>query len=187
MIKLLVQYLYEVEYEPRLPDEPLVQDYISTHEWPHYCGAWDSCETFTVCPHHKCGKACHYSCIKLICDECEPPVLPAPHGTATQLLTHVKMYEIADKYDVVGLKKLAREKFRGSCAKFWNNEIFTVAAKHVLLTTVPEDKGLRDIVSAAIFDHKELVQKPKVQALMKEFSDLALGILLKMADEKKKK
>jgi hypothetical protein len=31
------------------------------------------------------------------------------------------------------------------------------------------------------------VQKPKVQALMKEFSDLALGILLKMADEKKKK
>jgi hypothetical protein len=87
------------------------------------------------------------------------------------------MYEIADKYDVVGLKDLAIEKFRRACHHFWNTDEFSVAAHHVFSTTPDHDKGLRDIVSAAISAHMGLIKKPEVKVLLTEFNGLALGIL----------
>jgi len=50
--------------------------------------------------------------------------LSAPHffhqrsHPSTLLFVHPKMYEIANKYDVVGLKELAQEKFGRGCAAF---------------------------------------------------------------------
>lgn len=93
------------------------------------------------------------------------------------------MYEAADKYDVVGLKELVQEKFKSACDAFWNDDAFPIAANRAFSTTMAEDKGLRDIVSATILNHKDLLQKPGVQALMTEFNGLALDILLKVVGE----
>jgi hypothetical protein len=93
------------------------------------------------------------------------------------------MYQLADKYDVVGLKDLVQEKFKRSCANSWDEEAFAVAATHAFTTTIAKDKGLGDIVTSAISAHMGLIQKPEVQALMTEFNGLALGILLKRAAE----
>lgn len=87
------------------------------------------------------------------------------------------MYEYADKYDVIGLKDLAIEKFSRACKYFWDNDKFTIAAHHGFSTTIDTDKGLRDIVSATISAHMGLVKKPEVKVLMTEFNGLALGIL----------
>jgi len=91
------------------------------------------------------------------------------------------MYEIADKYDVVGLKELVLEKFKRACVSFWNDDTFSVAAHYAFSTTMESDKGLRDIVSATISKHKELLHKSEIQALMTEFNTLALSVLMKMA------
>jgi hypothetical protein len=104
-------------------------------------------------------------------------------GEANQLMTYAKMYEVADKYDVVGLKDLSREKFDRGCISFWNDDAFPTAAHYAFSTTVEEDKGLRDIVSGTISAHMELIRKAEIQALMTEFNGLALSILLKKADE----
>ncbi|KAI4639934.1 hypothetical protein J4E93_008733 [Alternaria ventricosa] len=146
IVKLLVQYLYEGEYEPFLPDT---------------------------------GSTLNLSSVKFNCEECNPsvPSLPLLNGKVDQLLLHAKMYEYADKYDVVGLKDLAIEKFSRSCKHFWDKDQFSVAAHHVFSTTVDTDKGLRDIVSATISAHMGLVKKPEVKVLMTEFNGLALGIL----------
>jgi hypothetical protein len=40
---------------------------------------------------------------------------------------------------------------------------------------------LREMVIDTIAAHMELVHKPEIQALVAEFSDLAIGILLKKA------
>ena len=88
------------------------------------------------------------------------------------------MYEIADKYDVVGLKGLVAEKFSRACQHFWNDAVFAAAAHHVFTTTPDHDKGLRDIVSKTISQHMpELVKKPEVEALLTEFNGLAFGLL----------
>jgi hypothetical protein len=158
-----------------------------SYDFPHNCNLCRSnVQARFVCSHHACGNDCNYRCGSFICDECTRPRPPAPSSDSDQLLIHAKMYEIADKYDVVGLKDLVQEKFKRACGKFWNDDNFPIAANHAFSTTLAEDKGLRDIVSATISDHRDLLQKPEIQALMTEFNGLALGILLKMVDEQKK-
>jgi hypothetical protein len=103
--------------------------------------------------------------------------LPSLNGNSDQLLLHAKMYEIADKYDVVGLKDLVIEKFYRACHHFWNDAKFSIAAHHVFSTTPDHDKGLRKIVSKTISENMELVDVPAVKVLMTEFNGLALGIL----------
>jgi hypothetical protein len=87
------------------------------------------------------------------------------------------MYEMADKYEVVGLKELAKEKFSRGCKRFWDTPDFPIAAFHAFSTTPEEDKGLRDCVSRSIATNLQLVRKPKIRALLMKFNGLALGIL----------
>lgn len=84
-----------------------------------------------------------------------PPVII--HGLASQLLTHAKMYEVGDKYQVSGLKALA---------KFWDDELFAEAAVHAFSTTAEEDHGLRRIVCETISEHMGLVKKEGVWAVV---------------------
>ncbi|KAI4945147.1 hypothetical protein J4E91_008124 [Alternaria rosae] len=200
IVKLLVQYLYEGEYEPLLPDcesslalTPVKVDESRpkhapsgraySYDFPHNCNKQNGpCDSIQVCPHHKCrNEGWGYCCVNrnFNCEVCNPsaPPLPSLDGQADQLILHAKMYEYADKYDVVGLKDLAIEKFSRSCKHFWNEDEFSVAAHHVFSTTVDTDKGLRDIVSATISAHMGLVKKAEVKVLMTEFNGLALGIL----------
>ena len=107
----------------------------------------------------------------------------AIHGSANQLLLHAKMYQIADKYDVDGLKDVAEEKFCRACHHFWNDPCFPVAAHHAFSSTLDNDKSPRNIVSSTISKHMELVDKPEIKALMIEFNGLALGILEEMIKE----
>jgi hypothetical protein len=89
------------------------------------------------------------------------------------------MYEMADKYNISGLKKLSKEKFRGECGKYWDDEAFPIAADYAFSTTMEADKGLRDIVITTVAKHTKLIRKPQMQVIMKEFGSLALGVLLK--------
>ena len=91
------------------------------------------------------------------------------------------MYEIADKYEVTGLKELACKNLALACLAFWDDEVFPIAIKHAFSTTIAEDRGLRDVIIKTVFSHDSLVRKAKIQAVMLEHSDLAVGVLLKKA------
>jgi hypothetical protein len=93
------------------------------------------------------------------------------------------MYEIGDKYDVIGLKELAREKFSRCCAKFWDSEEFAPAAHYAFSTTPEEDKGLRDVIVRTVSLHMILLNKPAVEAVLTEFNGLAVGLLKMRAKE----
>jgi hypothetical protein len=108
---------------------------------------------------------------------------PPANGDASQLMLHAQMYEIADKYDVTGLKELAREKFLRACAKYWNDDHFAPAAHHAFTSTSEDDYGLKKVVSSTISQHMALLKKPEVEALLTEFNGLALGLLKARATE----
>jgi hypothetical protein len=109
IVKLLIQYFYEAEYEPVLLSMPIVPIIPTTYKsggkgrqkpaptFPHTCEYDFDCKF--ACPHHICGHKCDYNCDNFRCDKCIPPVT----GSAEQLVTHSKLYEIADKYDVVSI------------------------------------------------------------------------------------
>ena len=206
IVALLITYLYEGEYEPRLSEvsaaNRIVGDmsdfdvvrtdvcapqhgYNYSYDFPHTCvrrNEWrcGPYEQRYLCPHHTCQHQCNFDCQGFICTTCTRPIAK---DNPEHLLIHAKMYEVADKYDVVGLKDLSKEKFKLACAASWNDAAFSIAAHHAFSTTMEDDKGLRDIVSGTISDHMELIRKPEVQALMTEFNGLSLGILMNKADE----
>lgn len=179
IVKLLMQYLYEGEYDPTLPDRQTTIDAHHARKTTHTC-TYDiygsSCRE-QLCPHHLCSYHCNGNCSGFTCGDCEL-VPPTISGTAEQLLIHSKMYEIADKYDVVGLKDLVEEKFWRTCLNFWNDPAFPVAAHHAFSTTPEHDKGLRDVVSSTISAHmSDLIKKPEIETLLTEFNGLAYGLL----------
>ena len=198
IVKLLIQYLYEGEYEPQLPPtaaaistvaiSTLVKHGKSSSkkldyhlDFPHTCSSEDNyCEYSRLCPHHYCGDNCNYTCRGFACKIC---TTPPPTGSSSQLLTHSKMYEMADKYEVVGLKELAKEKFNRGCNHFWNTPEFHIAASHAFSTTPEDDAGLRDLVSQTIAKHMELAQVPGIRKLLMEFNGMALGILDAKSEE----
>jgi hypothetical protein len=196
MIRLLLQYLYEGEYEPCFPDIPkslkelrdgsLIDTSLShgegmpyDYDFPHRCNIYNSYISCgrEICPHHTCGTDCKVpGCRNFICKACK-----IPKSSAAQLLVHAKMYEYADKYDVTGLKELSSAKFEAACQVFWDEDFFVPAAQHALSTTMDEDRGLRDVVSATIAKHKELIAKPAVETLLTQFNGLSIDIFKQVA------
>lgn len=175
-----------LEIIPRFADDddPHLRDW--SYDFPHTCEFQSRrnlvCDLPRLCAHHHCGTHCFNNCRKFVCAVCTRPAKPVVHGTAEQLLLHAKMYEIADKYDVIGLKELVQEKFKRGCEAFWSDDAFAVAAHHAFATT-PADEGLRDVVKGTISNHMELIRKPEIQVLMNERTGLALGVLLQKAEE----
>jgi hypothetical protein len=149
-----MQYLYEGEYDPILPlnNNLRVQATSSKAKkgksiaktpvtvFPHTCGndGSNNCQMPLLCAHHTCGINCTVNCNNFSCNECT--------GPADQLQTHAEMYEIGDKYDVVGLKALSTKKFQRACRYFWNDPAFPIAAHYALSMTTEKDTSLRDIV-----------------------------------------
>ena len=92
------------------------------------------------------------------------------------------MYEIADKYDVVGLNDLAKEKFEKACGCFWNDPVFPTAAGHAFSSTPDKDVGLRDVVIETIANHVNLVNRAEIFEFMADNATVAVSVLKKSVD-----
>lgn len=186
IVKLLVQYVYEADYDPGLlgPD-PTEYGGNAPQTEPHTCSkvingidCEDGGNQRQVCPHHYCGSECRYDCNGFICNDCITVT-----GDADQLIIHAKMYEMAEKYEISGLKSLCIEKYTRACAKFWDDVKFAESAYHAFSTTPTRDKGLRNVVCKTISKHMELLEKPEIEDLMNEFNGLAFGLLFDKAKQ----
>ena len=194
-MKLLLQFFYEGEYNPLLPspdrtdlDEAgkpkltVLRKPGYHYDFPHTCKPHCPEPAYMVCPHHHCTpKRCGEKCINFICKDCTNAV--PPDGDADQLLIHAMMYELADKYDVAGLRHLAEEKFYRSCAAFWNTEQFAIAAEHALISTPESDTGLRQVLCQTITTHIKLLNVPSIVTLLHKHPDLMYSVLRRQAEE----
>jgi hypothetical protein len=132
-----------------------------------------------VCHQHfGCRNGCKSFVCELCCQAQAAPERPAPAGGPEQLLLHSKLYTIAEKYDVPGLKLLAKEKFDRSCIAFGQQEDFIVAAEHAFTTTPDEDDGLRMIIQKTLVLKKKTLHRPDVQAFLEARPVLMYQVLL---------
>jgi hypothetical protein len=100
-----------------------------------------------------------------------------PRSPKTGLATHARMYALADKYQISGLKALAQRKFQKAALQHWNSEEFAPALHTVYTSTLEEDRGLRDVVISTI-SRDRLLEKPEVRTAVKELPELAFGLLM---------
>ncbi|KAK7924970.1 hypothetical protein LTR80_011961, partial [Exophiala xenobiotica] len=94
------------------------------------------------------------------------------------LFSSVRVYAIADKYDIPPLKELARQRFGNWAKTNWLHEDFCNVAREVFDSTPANDRGLRDVVIQIVALHvNDLTEKPEFRNLIEEIGDLGLGIL----------
>ena len=100
--------------------------------------------------------------------------------TRTNPITHARMYAVAEFYGVSGLRNLAEKKCSEAAQVYWDSDAFAEAIEIVYTTTVAEDCELRKVVKNVLTDHAELIDKPKIEACMREVPDLAFDTLKAM-------
>ncbi|KAI9778218.1 MAG: hypothetical protein M1839_008335, partial [Geoglossum umbratile] len=74
--------------------------------------------------------------------------------------SNVRVYAIAEKYNIPDLKSHSMEKFRNWVKNGWPHEDFHAIIKEVFRSTPDSDRGLRDVVSRESKNHcLELLEK----------------------------
>lgn len=195
IVKLLIQFLYENDYETKdltiksdtraakaLRASRSPSDFEFLLDFPHTCSGDCRYPFHAICPHHYCTN-CNGTCVNFVCGICAP-ILEGTEINRTTLLVHSKMYEIADKYDVNGLKDLARTNFSALCAIFWDKDVFAQAAEHALSSTPDSDDGLREVIRQIIISHIELLNKSDIAELLSKHTDFVFSVLRRVAEEK---
>ncbi|KAF2732370.1 hypothetical protein EJ04DRAFT_337916 [Polyplosphaeria fusca] len=107
-------------------------------------------------------------------EEVEPE--PTPNEEKAQILIHAKVYAIADKYGIPGLKALARKKFAQQTELHWTSAEFADACQEAYETTVDSDRGLRDVVIQTFRANPSLSLRKDVELAVRETPGLAFEL-----------
>lgn len=102
---------------------------------------------------------------------------PVVAETTCSIIDHVKVYALAEKYNIAALKSLARNKFQSAVSTHWDTADFAAAIHVVYTTTIAEDTGLREIVISTLQRHAALIKKPEVEATLRELNGLSFDLL----------
>ena len=83
---------------------------------------------------------------------------------------------MTSRYDVPGLKDLARRKFEVQVAQHWDCAEFPDALEEVYCSTVDTDRGLRDIVLQTFRENPRLAMKNEVEGAVRDLAPLAFEL-----------
>ncbi|KXH69607.1 BTB/POZ domain-containing protein [Colletotrichum salicis] len=97
---------------------------------------------------------------------------------SSDLLLHAKVYGIAEKYVVSGLKGLALSKFESAALNHWGTSDFLEAINEAYTSTLETDRGLRDVILKVFSKHKELLDRDEVKTLLRGIGSLAYDLVI---------
>ncbi|SPO03773.1 uncharacterized protein DNG_06456 [Cephalotrichum gorgonifer] len=93
---------------------------------------------------------------------------------------HAKIYSLAEKYGISGLKHFSSRRFKSSLDGHYHGDWVDVLAcvREVYTGTPQHDRELRDEMRTALRVNMELVESEKMQELMLEIPQVAIDVLL---------
>jgi hypothetical protein len=97
---------------------------------------------------------------------------------SSDLLLHAKVYALAEKYAVDGLKGLALTKFKSLAFQCWDTSDFLGAVSETYNSTIDTDRGLRDVVLEVISAHQELLGRDETKTLLQRERLLAYDLIV---------
>ncbi|KAK3658032.1 hypothetical protein LTR56_000760 [Elasticomyces elasticus] len=101
-----------------------------------------------------------------------PTTFGPPLPSDGNMVVHARVFAVATKYGIPALQTLACSKFTAAVAVNWDHPLFAEAAHIVYNTTVDSVRQLRDIVCETIRDHKNLLDVPAIESVIKSNTDL---------------
>ncbi|KAI9772811.1 MAG: hypothetical protein M1839_002284 [Geoglossum umbratile] len=94
------------------------------------------------------------------------------------LFSSIRVYALADKYDIQELKSLAESRFRIWATTYWIHPDFPDMVRDVYNSTPSTDRGLRNIVEKVLVDHAlEVTEQPRFKELLVEIVELGLVVI----------
>lgn len=107
-------------------------------------------------------------------------------NSSSPMVFNVKVYSIADKYDVPALKSQAKQKFETAVETCWDMDDFPDAIAQVYHSTPSTDRGLREVISGAACEHvNELLLKQGFRDVLEETVGFASDIAQLLAKRQK--
>ncbi|KAI0130419.1 hypothetical protein BJ170DRAFT_620108 [Xylariales sp. AK1849] len=103
-------------------------------------------------------------------------VSPSPQ-VSSNLVVHAKIYALASKFCIQGLKILSAEKFKTEVESCWDSDDFLSAAQQVYTSTDAQDRTMRDAVLSVLKQHTELLDRKQVQDVIKGL-ELSFDLLM---------
>ncbi|OJD11325.1 hypothetical protein ACJ73_09566 [Blastomyces percursus] len=100
-------------------------------------------------------------------------------------LFHARMYTVGEKYGILGLKILAKEKFEAAVQHIWCGGTFYSVVRFIYGST---EGGLRDVISSlACQKVTSLKEQQEFADMLEEFPPFALDLLWEMIGKTPKK
>jgi len=92
------------------------------------------------------------------------------------LVTHAKVYAIAEKYGIAGLKTVSRKKFADELDMHLGGAEFPEACQEAYESTFHTDRGLRDIIIQTFRSNPSLSLRQDVELMVRETPGLAFEL-----------
>ncbi len=102
----------------------------------------------------------------------------ASRPSHSDLVVHAKVYALAAKYLISGLKALALRKFEAATQNNWARDDFLDAVQEVYTSTLASDRGLRDAVVKTLYEHRDLLLQESTQGVLKRLDTLTYDLLM---------
>ena len=94
------------------------------------------------------------------------------------LIKHAKVFAMAIKYQVNGLRALAIQKFKQAASTDWSSEDFTHVVRVVYTSTPDHAQELREIVADTLYDHfSDLKDNKELELVISGLGDLSYNLL----------
>jgi hypothetical protein len=158
----MIQYLYTFDYDDKQKPDSEATD-IPDHQKT-------SATTLTE-PEDSTSEKQTTSLVKA-----SPTSVAAP--LYAPLIVNAQVYALADKYQIKGLKKLSKAKFKAGAKVHWSEGIFLEAIREAYKSTPEHDRGLRDIVAKVACEHIWVLwYRAEFMSVMKELQGFTLDLL----------
>ncbi|KAF2023846.1 hypothetical protein EK21DRAFT_80020 [Setomelanomma holmii] len=109
-------------------------------------------------------------------DDLESEPEPEVNPQKSHLVTHAKVYAIAEKYGITGLKALARQKFAQELNLHLDSPDFAEACQEAYESTFHTDRGLRDVIIQAFRANQGLSQRENVELMLRDTPSLTFEL-----------
>ncbi|KAH7149118.1 hypothetical protein B0J13DRAFT_550713 [Dactylonectria estremocensis] len=94
------------------------------------------------------------------------------------LCLHAKVYAIAEKYQVSGLKEMALRNFSFLVPRTISPHNFAEASEIAYTMTIDSDRGLRDLVVEVLFSKSQFLEDEALKKLLKRLPDLTYDYVM---------
>ncbi|KAI4189144.1 MAG: hypothetical protein LQ348_003836 [Seirophora lacunosa] len=94
------------------------------------------------------------------------------------LALNVEMYIIGDRYQLSGLKVLAKSKFSAALLHCWDKEPLTEIIRNIYENTVSTDRALRDALLPILQEHRQTVRvNEEFKEVVRTVGDFAVDLM----------